>query len=101
MLRFLGEIRRDLLRRRSQLQPGLSSPYYSRVLEQFTRQLVASNALTDEQVRVAVERLVDEAVPAATKADFLTHLALKGETTAEIAAFARELRARWVRKSAF
>jgi anthranilate phosphoribosyltransferase len=64
------------------------------VLEQFTRQLAASNALTDEQVRVAVERLIDEAVPATTKADFLAHLARKGETTGEIAAFARELRAR-------
>jgi anthranilate phosphoribosyltransferase len=64
------------------------------MLEQFTRQLAAANALTDEQVRLAVERLVDEAMPAATKADFLTHLALKGETTGEIAAFARELRAR-------
>ena len=62
------------------------------MLEEFTHQLAASNALTDEQVRVAVERLVDEAVPAATKADFLTHLARKGETTGEIAAFARELR---------
>ena len=67
--------------------------YYLFVLAQFTRQLAASNALTDEQVRLAVERLIDEAVPAATKADFLTHLALKGETTGEIAAFARELRA--------
>jgi anthranilate phosphoribosyltransferase len=64
------------------------------VLEQFTRQLATSNALTDEQVRVAVERLIDEAVPAAVKADFLTHLARKGETTGEIAAFARELRTR-------
>ena len=66
------------------------------MLEEFTRQLAASNPLTDEQVRVAVERLIDEAVPAAAKADFLTHLARKGETTGEIAAFARELRARSV-----
>jgi anthranilate phosphoribosyltransferase len=64
------------------------------MLEQLTRQLAAANVLTDEQVRLAVERLVDEAVPAAAKAEFLTHLALKGETTGEIAAFARELRAR-------
>jgi anthranilate phosphoribosyltransferase len=66
------------------------------VLEQLTRQLAASNALTDEQVRAAVEHLINEVVPAATKAEFLTHLALKGETTGEIAAFARELRARSV-----
>ncbi len=64
------------------------------MLDQLTRHLAATNPLTDEQVRLAVERLIDEAVPATTKADFLTHLALKGETTEEIAAFVRELRAR-------
>ena len=66
------------------------------MLEVLTRQLAAANALTDEQVRQAVEVLVDEAVPAATKAEFLTHLARKGETTGEIAAFARELGARCI-----
>jgi len=45
-------------------------------------------------VRQAVEQLVAEAVPVAVKADFLTQLARKGESTEEIAAFARELRAR-------
>ena len=64
------------------------------MLEDFTRQLAASQALSDEQVRLAVQELVDEAVPALTKADFLAGLALKGETIEEIAAFARELRAR-------
>ena len=39
-----------------------------------------------------VEQLVDENVPAALKADFLCHLALKGETVDEIAAFAGALR---------
>jgi len=43
-----------------------------------------------------VEELVDEAVPAATKAEFLTQLARKGETPEEIAAFARELRSRCI-----
>lgn len=38
--------------------------------------------------------LVDEAVSADAKAEFLTQLARKGETTEEIAAFARELRRR-------
>ena len=76
------------------MQSGRAGSYYSLVLKEFTRQLAASNALTDGQVRLAVELLVDEAVPAATKAEFLTHLARKGETTEEIAAFARELRAR-------
>ena len=45
-------------------------------------------------MRQAVEQLVAEAVPAAAKADFLTELSRKGETIEEIAAFARELRAR-------
>jgi anthranilate phosphoribosyltransferase len=66
------------------------------VLEQLTRQLAAASPLTDEDVRRAVESLVDEVVPAVRKADFLTHLARKGETTGEIAAFARELRSRSV-----
>ena len=44
----------------------------------------------------AVEALVDETIPAATKADFLTQLARKGETTEEIAAFVRALRAKSV-----
>jgi anthranilate phosphoribosyltransferase len=64
------------------------------VLEQLTRQLAVANPLTDEEVRLAVAQLVDESVSALTKADFLTHLARKGETTGEIEAFARELRSR-------
>lgn len=64
------------------------------MLEQFIRQLAASEPLTDAQVAVAVEQLVAEAVPVATKADFLSGLARKGETAREIAGFARELRAR-------
>ena len=43
-------------------------------------------------MREAVEALVNEAVPAATKAEFLSALARKGETIEEIAAFARALR---------
>ncbi len=66
------------------------------MLEELTRQLAAASALTDGQVCRAVELLVDEAVSAATKAEFLTQLARKGETTDEIAAFARELRRRAV-----
>ncbi|MEI6392911.1 MAG: anthranilate phosphoribosyltransferase [Verrucomicrobiota bacterium] len=64
------------------------------MLEKLTCQLTDAKPLTDQQIGQAVERLVDETVPAAAKADFLTHLARKGETTDEIAAFARELRAR-------
>ena len=66
------------------------------MLEQLIPQLAASQPLTDEQVRLAVEQLVAEAIPAAVKADFLTQLARKGETIGEIAAFARELCARAV-----
>jgi len=62
------------------------------VLEKFTSHLAALRSLSAAQVNEAVEALVDETVPAATKADFLTHLARKGETTDEIAAFARALR---------
>jgi anthranilate phosphoribosyltransferase len=62
------------------------------VLEKFIRQLAAANHLTDEDVRLAVDQLVDEKVPAELKADFLCHLALKGETVDEIASFATALR---------
>jgi anthranilate phosphoribosyltransferase len=56
----------------------------------------ASKSLTDEEVALAVEQLVDATVLPATKADFLARLALKGETIDEIAAFARSLRTRAV-----
>jgi anthranilate phosphoribosyltransferase len=78
------------------LRSDRSGSYYPFVLEEITRHIAALRSLTDEQVRLAVDLLVDEAVPVATKADFLTHLARKGETTAEITAFVRELRARSV-----
>ena len=64
------------------------------MLDQLTRQLAAGNPLTDADIHLAVELLVDEAVPTPAKADFLSHLARKGETAAEITAFARELRGR-------
>jgi len=62
------------------------------VLETLTTQLAAGRSLSDDQVTEAVAQLVNEAVPAALKADFLSRLAQKGETTEEIAAFARLLR---------
>jgi len=55
-------------------------------------ELAAARHLSDNQVGSAVEQIVDETVPAALKADFLCHLALKGETVEEITAFARALR---------
>lgn len=63
------------------------------MLNELIRQLAASESLTEAQVVVAVEQLVDGTVPVATKADFLSGLARKGETELEIAGFARELRA--------
>ena len=62
------------------------------MLEKLIPQLAAARPLTDEQVRLAVEQLTDEKVPAAGKAAFLGALAQKGETPGEIAAFARALR---------
>jgi anthranilate phosphoribosyltransferase len=66
------------------------------VLQRLVDQLTGGNALSDEQVTMAVDQLVGERVAAADKADFLAALAAKGETIGEIAAFARELRARSV-----
>ena len=66
------------------------------MLEKFIRQLAASESLTDEHVHLAIEALLDDAVPVAVKADFLSELARKGETAEEIAAFARLLRAKAV-----
>jgi anthranilate phosphoribosyltransferase len=62
------------------------------VLEKFGDQLQAGQHLAEEQVRAAVEDLVSETVPASVKAEFLSRLATKGETSVEIAAFARALR---------
>ncbi len=62
------------------------------MLAKLTQQLGAAQSLSDGEARYAVEQLTDEKVPAAVKADFLTALAKKGETTGEIAAFARALR---------
>ena len=62
------------------------------MLEKLIQHLVAAQLLDDEQVRLAVDRLADEAVLAHLKADFLTAFAQRGETPGEIAAFVRALR---------
>jgi anthranilate phosphoribosyltransferase len=67
------------------------------VLESLITRLAAQNNLTAEEICRAVEQLVNEQVPATIKAEFLSHLARKGETGDEIATFARELRARALR----
>jgi anthranilate phosphoribosyltransferase len=63
------------------------------VLIALTKKLAGGKALTDEQVFEAVRELTGDSESASVKADFLTVLAWKGETTEEIAAFARALQA--------
>jgi anthranilate phosphoribosyltransferase len=62
------------------------------VLETLTHELAGSRPLSEAQVHLAVDQLVNEKIPPAAKADFLSALARKGETVEEIAAFARALR---------
>jgi anthranilate phosphoribosyltransferase len=62
------------------------------VLENFTKQLAAGKPLAAEQVWRAVAGLTDEAIAPEIKAEFLVALARKGESPAEIAAFAEALR---------
>jgi anthranilate phosphoribosyltransferase len=64
------------------------------VLQTLIRQLAESKSLSDPQLCDAVAQLVDETVDLKLKADFLSELARKGESAADIAVFARELRAR-------
>ena len=64
------------------------------ILPDLTGRVAKGNALTPAEVGVAVTALLAPAVAADAKANFLTALAGKGETAEEIAAFARELRAR-------
>lgn len=59
----------------------------------WTKQVAEGKALTDEQVFEAVRELTGEKEAVEVKADFLAALARKGETTEEIAAFARALQA--------
>jgi anthranilate phosphoribosyltransferase len=68
------------------------SSYTFRVLDALARQLARHESLTDQQVDAAVEQLAGAAASVETKAAFLTALARKGETTEEIAGFARALR---------
>jgi anthranilate phosphoribosyltransferase len=70
------------------------SSYTFPMLDGLTQQLAGNESLTNAQVSDAVEALAGAGVPVEIKAGFLTALARKGETVGEIAAFARELRAR-------
>ncbi len=62
------------------------------MLASLTKQLVAGQNLSVGEIQFAIERLIDETISAGVKADFLIALAQKGETPAEIAAFAAALR---------
>jgi anthranilate phosphoribosyltransferase len=64
------------------------------VLEELTALVAESPALKDAQVRQAVEHLVDASIAVEAKAEFLSQLARRGETTEEITAFALALRAK-------
>jgi anthranilate phosphoribosyltransferase len=59
-------------------------------MESLTAHLAAKKNLDAAQVATAAAQLVDPALPAAVKADFLRALARKGETPTEIANFVTE-----------
>jgi anthranilate phosphoribosyltransferase len=61
-------------------------------LHPFTAQLGARRDLSDEQITAAAQGLAVPEVPDIDKAMFLTALADKGETAAEVAAFAAAFR---------
>lgn len=62
------------------------------MLEILTKQLAAREDLSPVEIHGAVVCLIEATLAAETKAEFLLALALKGETPAEIAAFAAALR---------
>lgn len=66
--------------------------YVKPVLETLTQQLKGGASLAEPQIKEAVAELVQENIPAQTKADFLAALSAKYETEEELAGFARELR---------
>jgi anthranilate phosphoribosyltransferase len=67
------------------------------VLKSLSSSLHAQSDLDPEQVECAVHELTREDLAPSEKAEFLEALAAKGETVAEIAAFAQSLRALSVR----
>src|SRR5687768_14307577 len=74
------------------LDPLSNHRYGRAVLKSLHEPLRNRVELTTEQVQSAVKSLTQETVSAEEKAEFLISLAGKGETPAEIAAFALELR---------
>ena len=66
------------------------------ILNDLTASLAKGCALSTAEVGTAITALLAPEISDATKTEFLTGLAAKGETAEEIAAFARELRSRAV-----
>ena len=64
------------------------------MLEALTLQLRARTSLTEEQAAHAVNALLEESVGVELKAEFLSVLAQKGETAAELTGFAIALRSK-------
>ncbi|HVV69941.1 MAG TPA: anthranilate phosphoribosyltransferase [Verrucomicrobiae bacterium] len=64
------------------------------MLDSIIEQLTVPAPLTEAQIQLAVEELLKETVSVEAKAAFLSGLNRRGETPAEIAEFARQLRAR-------
>jgi anthranilate phosphoribosyltransferase len=62
------------------------------VIGTLTQIVSSGRELTFDQIKMAVHDLIQEELPAETKADFLAALAGKGETIGEIAGFARAMR---------
>ncbi len=60
------------------------------IMVSLTDQLISKTNLEAAQISQAASQLVDPAIAATSKADFLRALAKKGETPAEIAAFVEE-----------
>ena len=59
-------------------------------MDELIQQLSQNKPLSPAQIHEATVVLVDEAAPAAAKADFLRALARKGETPAELTGFVQE-----------
>lgn len=76
--------------------PRKASAIFSAMLRRFTDQVASGQDLSQSDVASVVDLLAAESDDIEAKAAFLTALAAKGESPAEIAAFARELRERSV-----
>src|SRR5690606_7585539 len=72
----------------------ITCPLMRSIIAEQTRLLASGRDLSDVEVKSVVPVLADPDVAAADKADFLRALSDKGETPAEVAAFAREFLAR-------